>query len=328
VKDITTKNGVLEATRCMTGKKRGGGISTMYEGGENNAAVYLNTTVLCPLSKMRQFMRPGLIRLRSHCFCCTRRQLLPSARSANCTAPPSTPHQANDVRFTIRHIHQPGSGEPFCNFDHALIALDPTQAFLLPVSHAVFVPELPRPHAKVCDTQRQAFRRDHVRCVQIFPTLRSRCQTTSTPLPFRLALQTPTVTNPRGIAAYGLTVDIARDTFGKPIAITRGVGGVSATRRYVYDGNQRLCKTIEPETGATVQDYDAANNTIWRASGLALPSTGSCDTASVPTNKKIGYTYDTLNRLTATTYRDASPSITNGNVAAMQDIQKTLQPAP
>jgi hypothetical protein len=36
-------------------------------------------------------------------------------------------------------------------------------------------------------------------------------------------------------------------------------------------------KTIEPESGATVQAYDAANNVAWRASGLSLPSTSSCD---------------------------------------------------
>jgi RHS repeat-associated protein len=78
----------------------------------------------------------------------------------------------------------------------------------------------------------------------------------------------------------------------------------------VYDNAQRLCKTIEPETGATVQDYDAANNLAWRASGLTLPSTTTCDTASVPANKKITYGYDLRNRLTSTTYSDGSPAIT------------------
>jgi RHS repeat-associated protein len=109
--------------------------------------------------------------------------------------------------------------------------------------------------------------------------------------------------------AYGLTVNISRDIFGKPSAITRSGDNISATRSYVYDSNARLCKTIEPETGATVQDYDAANNTIWRASGLALPST-ACDRTSVAAAKKISYTYDTLNRLTGTSYGDASPAIT------------------
>jgi RHS repeat-associated protein len=111
------------------------------------------------------------------------------------------------------------------------------------------------------------------------------------------------------VGAYSLTVNISRDIFGKPSAITRSGDNISATRSYVYDSNARLCKTIEPETGATVQAYDAANNTIWRASGLALPST-ACDRTSVAAAKKISYTYDTLNRLTGTSYGDASPAIT------------------
>jgi RHS repeat-associated protein len=110
-------------------------------------------------------------------------------------------------------------------------------------------------------------------------------------------------------APEGVSVDIARDIFGKPTSITRSGGGKSAMRNYVYDAYQRLCKTIEPETGATVQDYDAANNTAWRASGLALPSTSTCDTASVPAAKRMTFDYDRQNRLTKTTFGDASPSI-------------------
>jgi RHS repeat-associated protein len=93
--------------------------------------------------------------------------------------------------------------------------------------------------------------------------------------------------------------------------VTRSGGGRSATRSYVYDPlGERLCKTIEPETASTVQAYDAASNVIWRASGLALPSTTSCDTDSVPANRKVGLGYDTLNRLTSTSYSDGSPGIT------------------
>jgi RHS repeat-associated protein len=110
-------------------------------------------------------------------------------------------------------------------------------------------------------------------------------------------------------APEGVNVAIARDVFGKSTAITRSGGGKSATRSYVYDGAQRLCKTIEPETGATVQDYDAANNVLWRASGLSLPS-ASCDIASVPAGNKIAFGYDPSNRLTTTSYSDGSPSIT------------------
>jgi YD repeat-containing protein len=111
-------------------------------------------------------------------------------------------------------------------------------------------------------------------------------------------------------APEGVSVGIARDVFGKSTAITRSGGGKSATRSYVYDSFQRLCKTIEPETGATIQDYDGANNVAWRATGLSLPSTTTCDTASVAAAKKIVFGYDVLNRLKNTVYSDGSPSIT------------------
>ena len=110
-------------------------------------------------------------------------------------------------------------------------------------------------------------------------------------------------------APLGVGVAIARDVFGKPLSITRS-GGLSATRSYVYDAQARLCKTIEPETGSTVQDYDAANNVIWRASGNALSATTSCDTGSVAAARKVTFGYDSMNRLTSTSYADGSPAIT------------------
>ncbi len=141
------------------------------------------------------------------------------------------------------------------------------------------------------------------------------------------------VTNPRGkITSYGyqvfdtpsedaiawinapesVSVSIARNLLGMPTAITRSgpgpSGTVSATRRYVYDSYLRLCKTIEPETGATLQDYDGANNVAWRASGLALNSL-VCDRASVPAARMVAYGYDTRNRLTTTLFGDGSPGI-------------------
>ena len=141
---------------------------------------------------------------------------------------------------------------------------------------------------------------------------------------------TTTVTSPRGYATvYGYQafdepsqasitnilgperadVSITRDVFGKPLSIRRSDNTKSVTRRYVYDSAQRLCKTIEPENGATVQDYDGADNVSWRASGLALPSTTSCDTASVPAASKITYQYDARNRSTGSTYGDNSPAV-------------------
>jgi RHS repeat-associated protein len=138
------------------------------------------------------------------------------------------------------------------------------------------------------------------------------------------------VTNPRGqattfayrlfddpadadiVAAWapeGATLSIMRDVFGKPLSISRSGPGVSATRSYVYDGFQRLCKTIEPETGATVQAYDGAGNLAWRASGLALAAANSCDHGSVSPDRQILFGYDARDRLTATNYGDGSPGI-------------------
>jgi YD repeat-containing protein len=97
--------------------------------------------------------------------------------------------------------------------------------------------------------------------------------------------------------------------FSKPRSITRSGNGKSLTRSYVYDAAQRLCKTIEPETKATVQDYDDAGNVAWRAPGLSLLSTTDCSTASVPAARKISYQYDPLNRLGQTTFGDGSPLI-------------------
>jgi RHS repeat-associated protein len=142
------------------------------------------------------------------------------------------------------------------------------------------------------------------------------------------------ITNPRGFAvthgfqafespsedhlaqvamADGSWISIARDLFGKPTSIARGgtFGGVAqqATRNYVYDGYHRLCKTIEPESGATVQDYDAANNVAWRASGQNLPSTTSCDLLSVGAASKMVFAYDPRDRLTTTAFGDGQPGI-------------------
>jgi hypothetical protein len=107
----------------------------------------------------------------------------------------------------------------------------------------------------------------------------------------------------------GVTMTINRDNFGKTTAITRSGAGLSLTRSYVYDRYERLCKTIEAETGATVQDYDLANNVSWRATGLSLPSTSSCDTTSVAAATKISFSYDPRNRLKDTTFGDTTAAI-------------------
>lgn len=110
-------------------------------------------------------------------------------------------------------------------------------------------------------------------------------------------------------APEGVAVVINRDLLGKAQWITRSGGGKSVTRSYVYDGFHRLCKTIEPETGATVQMLDAADNTAWRASGQSLPNSAACDHGSVPEAARVRFTYSPRNQLWDTTYGDGSPSV-------------------
>lgn len=128
------------------------------------------------------------------------------------------------------------------------------------------------------------------------------------------AFDTPSEDSIRRIELpQGVLVRIDRDIFGKATAITRegpyGGSTLSATRRYVYDAHQRLCKTIEPETGATIQAYDASSNVAWRASGLALTSPTACNQSEVPNNRKVTFGYNTRERLTSTTYGDGSYAV-------------------
>lgn len=115
-------------------------------------------------------------------------------------------------------------------------------------------------------------------------------------------------------APEGVNLAIDRDLFGKPTAITRSGGDKSVTRIYVYDHYQRLCKTIEPESGATVQKFDAAGNLTWRGSGLPLPGP-HCDQESVPDSRKVAHTYDQRNRLLDTTFGDGSQWISRAYTA-------------
>lgn len=93
------------------------------------------------------------------------------------------------------------------------------------------------------------------------------------------AYDTPSTDAPVEIVApEGVRTTIDRQpSLSKPLAIARDgvyVGKpVTATRRYVYDANERLCEIINPESGATVMSYDAAGNIDWSADGQ--PSSGT-----------------------------------------------------
>jgi len=134
-----------------------------------------------------------------------------------------------------------------------------------------------------------------------------------------LAWDAPTEEMPaRIIGAYGMpeaqTTTIARDAFGKPLSVTRSGtyqgATVAQTRTYVYDANQRLCLTTEPEVGATVQDYDAADRVIWRARSTRLNTLTTCNRSGVLASEKMSFSYDARNRLTGTSYPDATSPLT------------------
>lgn len=105
----------------------------------------------------------------------------------------------------------------------------------------------------------------------------------------------------------GVNVSIVRDHFGKPKSLTRGGtysgSPVSVTRSYVYDVQERLCKTVDPEMGATLVDYDAVGNIAWTADGSLLKSL-ACDRGSVSDADKTARTYDVMNRLLTVIYPD------------------------
>ena len=109
----------------------------------------------------------------------------------------------------------------------------------------------------------------------------------------------------------GKVIQIARHPqFGWPLSMTQrnAANTLSQTRRYVYDGNAQLCKTIEPETGATVTGYDAAGNPSWSAAGLdatAYGSTTDCQhAAAYASGRASNRTYDTRNRLSQLSFPD------------------------
>jgi RHS repeat-associated protein len=100
-----------------------------------------------------------------------------------------------------------------------------------------------------------------------------------------------------------VSASIAAPEPARPVSIPVATPVV---RTYVYDSAQRLCKVIEPESGATVLDYDGAGNVIWSSSGHAgLTSTTSCDRDnSQVLARRVIRSYDTRNRLKTLLFPD------------------------
>nr|WP_255486532.1 RHS repeat-associated core domain-containing protein [Luteimonas sp. MC1782] len=125
-----------------------------------------------------------------------------------------------------------------------------------------------------------------------------------------LAWDQPTTEYPMAIAhPEGAYTDIARDAFGKPTAIVRRdlLGALATTRNLVYRGDtQELCRTVEPETGSTVMEHDAAGNVAWSASGMSIGGTSLCSYGSVPVASRTLRSYDARNRLKSLSFPDGN----------------------
>lgn len=124
------------------------------------------------------------------------------------------------------------------------------------------------------------------------------------------AWDTPTYDMLRwSVQPEGKVIEIFRDpALGTPQQLRQrnGDGTLQHSRYYVYDPYQQLCKTIEPETGATVMNYDAVGNVLWSAAGHHdLPSTASCNrNEGYWWGRRVDRGYDVRNRLTSLAFPD------------------------
>lgn len=129
-----------------------------------------------------------------------------------------------------------------------------------------------------------------------------------------MALDKPSYDWPVSIShPEGAYTDIVRDVYGKPKAFTRrdNAGGVAITRSYVYNVFQELCRSVEPETGATLMGYDGAGNLAWSAAGL--PATTACDTEGETNGilaSKVTRFYDARNRIRSLRFADGRGNTT------------------
>jgi len=129
------------------------------------------------------------------------------------------------------------------------------------------------------------------------------------------ALDQPTQDYPVAIAhPAGAHTHITRDVFGKPTRLRRSNsaspsgGTLAIDRTYSYNAAQELCRTLEPETGATLMGYDGAGNLLWSAAGL--PASTACHPSGTTTAilpRKVTRAYDARNRLLSLNFPAADP---------------------
>lgn len=114
----------------------------------------------------------------------------------------------------------------------------------------------------------------------------------------------------------GVSTVMTHDTLGNLVSATQGDGATSATQSWSYDSQSRLCAHTTPETGTKRFEYDAADQLIAYAEGLA--GTGC---AALPV-EKVQLAYDAVGRNTTTDFPGTTPDIVttydaNGNVASV-----------
>lgn len=102
-------------------------------------------------------------------------------------------------------------------------------------------------------------------------------------------------------APEGVTQVVSRDTYGNVLSLSQG----GLTRTMTYDGQHRLCRSWEPETGSTIAAYDAADNVIWSAAGQPFNGEG-CGYDQVADAAKTASSYDAMDRVTSVTYPNGS----------------------
>ncbi|KAG9581142.1 hypothetical protein KCV01_g15478, partial [Aureobasidium melanogenum] len=102
-------------------------------------------------------------------------------------------------------------------------------------------------------------------------------------------------------APEGVTQTIQRDIYGNPLSITQGGQGLSLTKTMTYDGEHRLCRTWEPESGSEIMAYDGASNLAWSVSGASFNGAG-CGQDQVADALKTVRGYDAMNRVTSVVY--------------------------
>lgn len=116
-------------------------------------------------------------------------------------------------------------------------------------------------------------------------------------------------------AAEGVTQTVVRDAYGLPLSITQSGlyenAPVSLTRHYIYDSHKRLCRTIEPEAGSAVVDYDAGGRIAWTAQGAQI-SGSDCGREQVSDAGKTRRTYDVMNRLLSVAYPAGTRGVSFG----------------